>query len=385
MRNSGWRESRDISRWRRAVMCLVLAAASLPLSVQVRAQTVPPIASRHWLPAPTLVRTIAGADGDEILMPGNLVALNNRELALFDFGAMEVRAFSVNGKQLWRTGRKGAGPGEFRNAMDIKALPNGNLAVLDMGNRRVTELTGSGRLVRTIPVRFTSSRFIPLADTTVLALTTEDSGSFWSAVNRRGEVVSRGSAPASIVRQHSLVREMFTTPVNGGSIIAFRWSDTFAILTALGKVATVINGIEHVPFPAIKSYPMKVGKFSGQVSRIEPKAVMGALSIASNGQQIFILFGGATANRGRIVDRYNASSGAYIGSELLSVPALEIVSLSNGAFATLRTDPLPAIDVWNRSSIPAAKSVVKKSDGGVPVNSGTNRVTSKAAGKRRGK
>lgn len=308
--------------------------------------------ARRWLPTPTLVHTIVGPDGDELLTPSSIVALNNGQLALFDFGAMELRAFATDGRQLWRTGRKGSGPGEFRNAMDLKVLPNGELQVLDMGSRRVTTVSSTGKLVRTIPVRFSSSRFIPLADTTLVGLTADDSGAFWSAVNRRGDVVQRGVAPPSIANHSSLTKEMFTTRLGAGAAVAFRWSDKIAILNASGGVARILDGVEPLPFPAIKSYPMKVGKFTGQVSRIDPKAVPGALSIASSGQQIFVLFAGATANRGHIIDVYDARTGGYVGSQLLPNAAQELVVLADGSLATLRAEPIPSVDVWK---VPSAK------------------------------
>ena len=329
------------------LLCLITTVgARVELPSQVQSQPPSPAPARRWLPAPTLVRTIVGPDGDELLKPGSLVATSSGQLALFDFGAMELRAFSLDGHQLWRTGRQGSGPGEFRNAMDVKVRPNGDITVLDMGNRRITALSSTGRLKRTIPLSFSSSRFIPLADTTRYGLTAEDSGAFWSAVNMHGDVVERGAAPPGIALQHTLAKEAFTSPVGTGSVVTFRWSNKFAILNATGSIASVVDGIEPLPFPAITSYPMKVGKFTGQVSRVAPRAVRGALSVTSDGQHIFILFAGATDKRGRLIDVYNAATGTYVGSQLLSTVVSEIVALPNNTFATLRSEPIPSIDIW---------------------------------------
>ena len=335
------------------MVSMVGALHELPTQANPLPQSHAP--ARRWLAAPALVRTITGPGGDEFLMPSSLVATANGGLALFDFGAMELRAFSVDGRQLWRTGRKGSGPGEFRNAMDVKVLPNGDITVLDMGNRRITAVSRTGRLIRTVPLRFSSSRFIPLADTTRFGLTSEDSGALWSAVNWRGETVERAVAPPTIALQHGLAKEMFTTPLGAGSVVTFRWSSTFAILDASGTIAKMADGIERLPFPSIKSYPMKTGKFTGQVSRISPQATPGALSVASNGAHIFILFAGATAKRGRIIDVYDAKTGTYLGSQLLSNAAQEIVALPNHMFATLRTDPIPSVDIWMASAVKSAK------------------------------
>ena len=339
--------------WRLVIACNAFVLCS-PAASPLRTQSKPrPPATRRWLPSPTLVRTITGPVGDELLMPVSLVATTAGQITFFDFGAMELRAFSVDGRQLWRSGRKGSGPGEFRNAMDVKVRPNGDITVLDMANRRITTVSSSGRLLRTTPVRFSSSRFIPLRDTTRFALTTEDSASLWSAVNVRGEVLDRGAAPPSIAGRHALVKEAFTAPQGAGSVVAFRWSDQLAILDATGRTSRVMNGIEPTPFPIVKSYPMKSGRFTGVVSRVDPHAVQGALSVASYDTLIFVLFSGSTPNRDHIIDVYNSVSGLYTGSVLLPIAVSEIAILSNNTFATLRSDPIPSIDIWASNPVAA--------------------------------
>lgn len=302
--------------------------------------------ARRWSTPLVLERTIPGPAHDELLMPSSLVATAEGRVVLFDFGSMELRAFSREGAQLWRAGRKGAGPGEFRNAMDVKMRSDGGIAVLDMGNRRITTVSASGRVLRTAPVRMSAHRIVPLPDTTLFALAGDDSSTLWIGVNVRGDSMRRTAAPAALVANQGIEREIFSAPLIDGAVVAFRWSSKIALLGADGSVRQIIDGIEPVAFPGVKSYPLKSGKFSGEVHRVNPAATPAALSITATHDELLVLFAGATPNRGRIVDVYDRSSGLYLRSHLLPFPVLELVVLPDNALATLRSDPVPSIDIW---------------------------------------
>lgn len=300
---------------------------------------------RTWLTPLELERTITGAPNDELLVPANLSALPNGEFAVFDFGSMELRAFSTSGEPRWRVGRKGAGPGEFRNAMDVEWRADGKLAVLDMANRRITTVSPAGRIVRTIPIRLSSPRIVPLPDTTIFALAAQDTSSIWFAVSSNGDSVRRVLAPFVLHASHAMERESFSAPLTNGAVVTYRWSDKIALLDSTGAVRRVVAGIEHVDFPGTRAYPLKVGKFTGLSYRVSPDAIPGALSVATHGDEVWVLFGGATGQSGRIIDIYNSTSGNYLGTHLLPVAAIELAVLSDGRVAALRNEPLPAVDI----------------------------------------
>ena len=69
--------------------------------------------------------------------------------------ASEVRRYDSTGQLVWKSGRKGEGPGEYRSA---EALPgcisNEGVFVYDWENRRVTVLDGDGQLTDTWTVRY---------------------------------------------------------------------------------------------------------------------------------------------------------------------------------------------------------------------------------------
>lgn len=314
---------------------------------------------RTWFAPLTLERTIAGTGGDELLMPGSIAATSRGELAVFDYGAMEVRTFSRDGKPLWREGRKGAGPGEYRNIMDLKVRANGEFALLDMANRRITALSPNGKVRRTIPIKLSSSRFVAVADTNVYTLAGDDSVTLWNSISLNGEPVRRMPVPGSLIARHAIAREQFSAALGERSVMAYRWSDKILVLQRDGSVESIIDGIEPIMLPDVRKYPAKYGNFTGTVARVDPKATPATLFVATHGHQIFVLFAGASDKRGRIIDVYDADTQRYSGSYLLPVAAQELVVLPDGAIATLRMEPIPALDVWVNTPSAAAKASVK--------------------------
>lgn len=67
---------------------------------------------------------------------------------VLDFKEQVVHVFGPSGTFERTTGRKGSGPGEFRNANGLLAAPDGTVWVNDPGNARLTVLNGDGTFQR---------------------------------------------------------------------------------------------------------------------------------------------------------------------------------------------------------------------------------------------
>lgn len=77
------------------------------------------------------------------------------KLFLTDQQAAAVRVFSLEtGKELYRFGRSGGGPGEFRELSKIKLLENGKISIIDNILRRWTLFEQNGRLYSTTPLAY---------------------------------------------------------------------------------------------------------------------------------------------------------------------------------------------------------------------------------------
>jgi hypothetical protein len=64
----------------------------------------------------------------------------------------EVKVFSPDGGYLRTIGREGEGPGEFRQALDMFFLPDGNLGVLQLAPGRIVMLTPEGEPIGDHPL-----------------------------------------------------------------------------------------------------------------------------------------------------------------------------------------------------------------------------------------
>lgn len=89
--------------------------------------------------------------------------LGDGRIAVADQGAHGVRLFSANGRLLGKSGREGAGPGEFRYLFSLDALVDDSLLVFDGSLYRFTILDDEGRYVRTFRVDAEDALIWPVA------------------------------------------------------------------------------------------------------------------------------------------------------------------------------------------------------------------------------
>jgi outer membrane protein assembly factor BamB len=78
-------------------------------------------------------------------------------LVVGDEGASTLYAFDGAGDLVWRTGRPGDGPGEFRLIASLGVMPGDTSWVFDFGSRRFTLLDATGRVGRTIDLTVPAS------------------------------------------------------------------------------------------------------------------------------------------------------------------------------------------------------------------------------------
>jgi hypothetical protein len=85
--------------------------------------------------------TLSDVRGGRLLPGGGIVILDGL--------ALEVRRYTSKGTLLWRFGRSGDGPGEFRRVEDLVVDSQGEIHVWDERRRIRTSIDGVGQLVRT--------------------------------------------------------------------------------------------------------------------------------------------------------------------------------------------------------------------------------------------
>lgn len=105
--------------------------------------------------------SVGAPDGDERYLFGEIadVALSRGGDTVYVLDRMErhVKAFTSEGRYLFRFGRRGKGPGEYEDPVSLVTLPwNGGLGVWDLNLQRLTLLNADGTTAGTVvPMRQT--------------------------------------------------------------------------------------------------------------------------------------------------------------------------------------------------------------------------------------
>lgn len=315
--------------------------------------------SRRWLPDPVLQASIVDRDGTRFGNPAHLVAM-----PAGGFGVVHdyvtLHAFDSAGNPVWSYGRSGEGPHEMRMIQDIDVSPGGEVFILDRGRGRASVVDGrtggplesfwlpasspiSAPPVHGILPGYGEARafVVPLAGQTTL----------WVSVSGDGQQLRSEPMPELVSRAcvHPLGCEAFTTVTGDrGSALAFRWSSQLVFLKPDGSVRMIVDGVERIPFPEVKTYE-NVGPFRANVTRIDPQAPTAVMDLTANSSHLFVSFAGITEESGRVVDVYAVADGSYRGSYLFPEQVGELAILSDGRLATLDVEYYPTIYLWELS------------------------------------
>lgn len=114
--------------------------------------------SGDWLVAtvPSLsIGTVDGAADYQLSDVRGVVVLSNRRIVVADAGASELRCYAPDGRFLWKSGRRGNGPGEFVRLARMMRYRGDSLLVYDftVGRRRFSVFGPSGQFARTWEAR----------------------------------------------------------------------------------------------------------------------------------------------------------------------------------------------------------------------------------------
>ncbi len=317
--------------------------AFLALAQSVNAQS----DQRRWLPEPVLSATYVDRDGTLFGDAQVIVGLPSASFAVVDRGANTIRTINDDGTAAWSFGRSGEGPGEFGFIQDIDVTSSGEIMVLDRRLNRATWIDGrNGELLATIGLSIGEVYGILPYRESRGALIVPGTGKetvLWNRVSEQGRILETAEMPLPCV--HNLACEFFTTTTgNRGSAVAFRWSSSLIFLDPDGSVRLATEGIEQIAFPEMKTY--EVPSLSARVTRVDPMADEAVSTLAANETRLFVLALGATEHRGRVVDSYAVASGEYLGSFLFPHDLDGIAVLSDGRLATLDSDFLPTVQIW---------------------------------------
>ncbi len=324
---------------RRAALVVVSLSCLVRAGV---AQTAPPPERRSILPGTWTSRTIVRG---EVLLRPVLLRVAGGTVVIVDYGDTQVKAFSLDGRPQWRFGTPGQGPWELTAPSDLQVSATGEVYLADHGNSRVTVLDGKGTRRRMVPVRLPIRRILPAGDGGFLGAV--GSGPHWDRFDAKGNRLGPAAVPAPLAGLGHLATEPVNAVLGAGrSAVAFRWSDWLLILDEQGRVTASTRGPERFDFPATlsyKGYAAKEGEVT--ITRVTPDATWSALSVTAVGSQVWVLFVGATKDRGGLIDSYDRVTAAYQGSLRLPGRPLAVAGVADHQIVALYDDPEPRVDL----------------------------------------
>lgn len=270
------------------------------------------IANGEW----RILRDI-GLDSDLFEQPFAMAATGER-IVVVDGGSNSVQSFRVTGGREWKIGRRGRGPGEFLNPVDVALDSAGNTLIYDPDNARLTVLDRNGRVKRMAPLGQRTDRavFGDRADTYLLLNTASDS--FAMTVDttgaRRRPVVP---LPRDLRATLPIGREMSAVlPVADGYLVTFRWSSRMMLIDREGATRRSCTGVDSLSFPPVQQTKLniKLGPYRNlRTNRVDPHARQAATRVTMLGGTLFVSAPPA-AGHTRLADLYAPNCGRYLGS-----------------------------------------------------------------------
>jgi hypothetical protein len=136
-----------------ACLGLLLLAGSFPLASRAaEAPLVPGRWGQTQLVEELRIGTLDGPDETLFGHITHLVAGHDGSIFVADRQLEILRAYDGEGNFLHAIGRKGEGPGEYLEILGMTVLPDGNLAIYDARNQRITVFRPDGSVLRDHPI-----------------------------------------------------------------------------------------------------------------------------------------------------------------------------------------------------------------------------------------
>ncbi|MGQ0560550.1 MAG: 6-bladed beta-propeller [Gemmatimonadota bacterium] len=277
------------------------------------------------------VFTVSGQIQDTLLLIPRLLRGSHDRLYVYDYGDSQLKAFDSSGSLLWRIGRQGVGPGEFRNPVDAEVAPDGTIWLLDGGAGRLTTVSPQGDFRSVVPLRGRTARdVIPLEDEVLLTPISPENAA-WMSLSSSGELVAQGPYPLAEQRNAFFPRrQTIATNAQNGK--------TWAAVYFFGKTLVVYDGRE------LRCHGTLV---EGQTLPTEPPTdsadpTIWAAGIFFDDNRVMVLARGTTDGALRMLDEYSSSDCKYVRS--VRLPLKVVAAAKTGdtyAFAYL--DPAPGV------------------------------------------
>lgn len=123
---------------------------------------------------------VALGEAADFAEPLSLNQFSDGSILVLDWQRHDISRLSPDGRLLWRTGRKGGGPGEFQYPTRAVIISDQSVLVFDVGKRGVARFSSDGKylgeLYPDIQVSFNNAVALPSGEVAVLGYTRDPRG-----------------------------------------------------------------------------------------------------------------------------------------------------------------------------------------------------------------
>lgn len=258
-----------------------------------------------------------GGLNDTILgAPTRLVAAPDNALYVLDPMLQQVIRLSPSGDLDWRWGRKGEGPGELGNVRALDVTPDGGVVLADSGNCRLVFLSAHGVLERedaVVCADFGLMEGVAALASGDVVLDTNRPGNPWILQSASGEQDSVRVPWPGLEGMHFLQRYGNVGRSDGDVwVFGFEAGNGWFVLER-DKVLGVFPYVEHTDFPEV------IVSQSGNRTmwRMAERPAYSAYDLNVWKDTLYVVPGGHTEHRFRVLDKYGIRSGEYLHSQAL--------------------------------------------------------------------
>jgi len=320
---------------RRAIVLTLAISAAAGMELEAQQALQRRIFAGEWE-----VRTIVAGRVDSDLLNPSIPVVQGDAITVFDHGDFAVKSFRISdGLLLWKFGRRGAGPGEFRGVTDMRVDSAGMLWVMDRDNNRITILTTAGTISREIPLSTSVWRLLLLPDGGYVGYRATSGAPYLIRFGPAGQQQGSLSVPAWVDQMDGMAKDAWATAAGGGFVLGLMRTGRLIHYAWPSLRPVEIQAVETAPAPreiVFSPAANVVGR------KLGPDAVTVIRRLSTVGSSLYVHIGGTTSQAGRLIDAYDLTDGRYRGTHLLPRPARAAVATAQG-FVVLETDFLPTL------------------------------------------
>jgi len=257
---------------------------------------------------------------DSVLPAPTLMTFNRGTLFVFDPAMARLAALDAKtGALLWKVGRVGQGPQEFAGVSALFLDRAGGVGVVDIRNGRIARVSALGQFTGLVPTAtvghqanevcaFGDNRFVAADVGTSTPLVLDSMGGLIKKLSPIWQDLV--DAPSNDSRQVLL----WNDETGKRCLVALLSGRGFALLSP-DRAPVVARYAEDFDVYG-------VGERKGE-GEIKFAAIYDAEFVADT---VLILFSGRTPDKARLIDRFSATSGKYLGTYLLPFKTVEFAA-----------------------------------------------------------